>query len=308
MGWYIVRRLLQSLIVLFGVTILSFGLLFLSGDPAVLLLGETANRMSVEEVEAFRHRMGFDRPWIVQYGDYIAGAVQGDLGTSYYYKQACTDMIAEVFPNTVKLAVAAFSLTVCISVPLGMISAVKRGSFFDRGVMTFALLCQSLPAFWLGILLMLVFGVFLKVLPISGMDTWQHYIMPMVTLGLFSCARNARLIRSYMLEVIGQDYIRTAESKGVKRSTVIIKHALKNALIPIVTMLGSEFAYLLGGSVITETIFAWPGMGRLLVNAINFKDIPMVQAGLIFIATIFVLVNLLVDLSYGLIDPRARVQ
>ena len=141
MGWYIVRRLLQSLIVLFGVTILSFGLLFLSGDPAVLLLGETANRMSVEEVEAFRHRMGFDRPWIVQYGDYIYGAVQGDLGTSYYYKQACTDMIAEVFPNTVKLAVAAFSLTVCISVPLGMISAVKRGSFFDRGVMTFALLC-----------------------------------------------------------------------------------------------------------------------------------------------------------------------
>lgn len=305
---YIVKRLLQTIIVIIGVTVISFGVLFMTGDPTVLLLGDTARGMSQEKIEEFRHNMGFDRPWLVQYADYMKNVLKGDLGTSYYHRRPNSVIIGESMPNTIKLAAAAMTLTIVIAVPLGIVSATKRNSLIDRFTMSFGLLGQSLPVFWLGIIMILIFGVKLRWLPVSGIGGFKHMIMPTVALGLFSCARDARMIRSCMLDVLNQDYVRTARAKGLAERVVIYKHALKNALIPVITMLGMEFGFLLGGAVITETIFSWPGIGRLTINAILTKDIPLVQASVIVLALIFVFINLFVDLVYTVLDPKVSMK
>lgn len=308
MSSYIFRRIAQCLIVILGVTLLTFGLMYLTGDPVVLLYGEVIRAMPMEELEAFRHQLGFDRPWIIQYFDYMAGVLQGDFGTSYVFKRSCLTVLMEFWPNTIKLALCALTFTYVLALPLGIVCATKRGSLIDRVGMGFGLLGQSMPTFWLGLLFILIFCVWLRILPAGGTGTWRHFILPTVTMGIFSCARSARLIRSYMMETMHQDYIRTAEAKGLSRGKVVFKHTLRNVLIPLMTLIGMEFGGLLCGSVVTESVFSWPGVGKLMVSSIQTKDIPMVMACIIFLALVFVLINLVVDLLYGVVDPRARVK
>ncbi len=304
---YVFRRIWQSLIVILGVTIVAFGCEYLTGDPTTLILGDTKG-MSLEAINAFRTQMGFDRPWIVQYISYLSGILHGDFGTSYYYNRPCIELVMEAFPNTVRLSLAALALTLMIAVPLGIVSAVKKDSWIDKIGMGFGLLGQSLPVFWLGLILIIIFGVKLRILPVSGAGDFKHLILPAVTLGLFECARNARLIRSEMLDVMEQDYIRTARSKGLSERVVIFKHGLRNALGTVITMIGLEFGGLLGGSVITESIFSWPGIGKLAYQALTKKDIPLVQCSVILCATIYIVMNLVVDLLYLVVDPKAKLK
>ena len=303
---YIIRRLLQTFIVIFGVSIVTFGLMFLTGDPTELLLGAGADLMSQEDIEAFRHARGFDRPWLVQYADFARGAIQGDFGDSLRHHRPAFSVVLERMPATIQLSLFALLISVIFAIPVGVISATRPNSWYDYLSMTGALIGQSVPSFWLGILLMLFFGVYLKWLPISGRGTWQHLVLPGVTLAAFSLARNARLTRSSLLEVMQQDYMRTARAKGLHENLIIYRHGLRNALIPLVTMVGLQIGFLLGGSVIIESLFAWPGIGRLIIQSIYNKDFPVVQAGVTLLAIIFVLVNLLVDLLYGWLDPRVQ--
>jgi ABC-type dipeptide/oligopeptide/nickel transport system permease component len=302
---YLARRLLQSLVVLFGVSFVVFGILFLTGDPALVLLPPDA---SIEDVEKFRETMGFNDPFFVQYGRFLAGALRGDFGQSIRHGESAFHLVVERMPATFQLAGAALAVALALAIPAGIVSAVRRNSLLDYVSTIVALLGQSMPTFWLGIMLILVFSVQLNLLPSSGRGGLQHLVLPAITLGLFTTARITRLTRSGMLEVLTQDYIRTARAKGVGDPPVVWKHALKNAAIPIVTIVGIELGTLLGGSVITETIFAWPGVGRLSVQAIYNRDYPVVQAAVFLLATTFVLVNLLVDLVYTYLDPRIRLR
>ncbi len=301
---YVVRRLLQSVFVLFGVSLLSFGLLFLSGDPAALMANEA---WSASQLEAFRHQMGFDRPWYVQYFDFLSGAVRGDFGVSLRQQQPTFQLILDRLPATLELAGASLLITVGLGVPLGILAAVRRGSIWDSLLMLAALIGQSVPAFWLGLLLIMVFSVWLDWFPVAGRGGLEYLVLPAITLGLFATTYVARLARSSMLEVLSQDYVRTAHSKGLRRRTVLVRHALRNALLPLVTIVGLQLGALLGGSVITETIFAWPGIGRLTYQAIQTKDLPLVQACVTVLAISFVLVNLLVDIAYTYLDPQVRL-
>jgi peptide/nickel transport system permease protein len=303
---YIIRRLLQAIVVVFGVSIAAFGMSFLTGDPTEVVLGEGADRMSVEEIQAFRHKMGFDRPWLVQYFSFVGNALRGDFGYSFIRHKPAYEVITEKLPNTVKLAAFAFVLSIVFSIPFGVLSATRAHSAIDYAVTVIALVGQSIPSFWLGILLILLFGVHLKWLPISGSGSWQQFIMPGLTLSAFSIARNMRLTRSSMLDYMQKDFVRTARSKGLPERRVIYGHVLRNSLLPIVTAIGLEVGFLLGGSVIVETIFGWPGVGREIVAAIGSKDFYVVQAGVIMLALIFAGVNLMIDLIYMWIDPRIR--
>ena len=305
MTTYFVRRLLQSLIVLLGVSFVVFFILHLTGDPALVLLPPDA---SPEDVRRFREAMGFNDPFLVQYGRFLGGALRGDFGQSIRHGESAFHLVAERMPATFELAGAALLLALVLSIPAGIISAVRRNTALDYFSTVVALLGQSMPTFWLGIMLILLFSVQFHLLPSSGRGTLEHLILPAVTLGLFTTARITRLTRSGMLEVLGQDYIRTARAKGVSNPPVVWKHALKNAAIPIVTIVGIELGTLLGGSVITETIFAWPGVGRLSVQAIANRDYPVVQAAVFLLATTFVVVNLLVDIVYTYLDPRIRLR
>jgi ABC-type dipeptide/oligopeptide/nickel transport system permease component len=305
MRTFLVRRLLQSLVVLFGVSFVVFAILHLTGDPALVLLPPDA---SAEDVRRFREVMGFNDPFLVQYGRFLKGALQGDFGQSIRHGEPAFGLVLERMPATFELAGAALLLALCLAIPAGIVSAVRRNSPVDYVATVVALFGQSLPTFWLGIMLILVFSVQLHLLPSSGRGTLEHLILPAVTLGLFTTARITRLTRSGMLEVLNQDYIRTARAKGVSDPPVVWKHALKNAAIPIVTIVGIELGTLLGGSVITETIFAWPGVGRLSVQAIANRDYPVVQAAVFLLATTFVLVNLFVDVVYTYLDPRIRLR
>jgi ABC-type dipeptide/oligopeptide/nickel transport system permease component len=260
--------------------------------------------MTQEQINTFRTQMGFDRPWVAQYIDYISRAVRGDLGTSYYHKLPNVTLIAEHLPATIQLGAAALFLNLAIALPVGVLSATNRGKWFDNGIMLAALWGQAMPVFWLGLMLMLVFAVQLQWVPVSGRGTVAHLILPAFTLASFPMAQNARMVRSSMLEVLGQDFIRTARAKGLSERVVLVRHALKQAMIPVVTLIGIQAGFLLGGAVITETIFAWPGIGRMIVQAITTKDIPLVQASVIVLALIFVGINLLVDLVYAYLDPR----
>lgn len=306
MATYVIRRLLQSLIVIFGVTIISFSLIFLTGDPTYLLLGDVRG-MTREEISAFRHQMGFDRPLLVQYFDYMSKAIRGDLGKSYYHGIPNIDLIAQHLPATLQLGLAALLIGLAVGIPMGIIAATHHGGLVDNLTMFVALFGQAMPVFWLGLMLMLIFAVQIKLFPVSGRGSLRHLVLPAITLSSFSMAQNARMVRSMMLEVLGQDYIRTARAKGISERRVVYVHALKNAMIPVTTLIGIEVGYLLGGAVITETIFSWPGMGRMVVQAVLSKDIPLVQASVIVLALIFVMVNLAVDLTYAYLDPRIRL-
>jgi peptide/nickel transport system permease protein len=303
---YLIRRLLQSLIVVFGVSIVVFGMLFMTGDPTEVILGAQADHMSVQQIEEYRVKMGFDRPWYVQYASFVGKALQGDFGYSFIRHQPAFEVITERLPATIRLASFAFVLSLIVSIPLGVLSAIRPHRPLDRIATVMALVGQSIPSFWLGILLIIFFGVHLKWLPISGSGTWQHLIMPGITLAAFPIARNMRLTRSSMLDFMQRDFVRTARAKGISEGQVVIAHVLRNSLLPIVTAIGLELGFLLGGSVITETIFGWPGVGREIVLAIGSKDFYVVQAGVIMLALIFAAVNLLVDLAYAVIDPRIR--
>lgn len=309
MGRYIVRRLAQSIIVVIGVSLLVFLILYQTGDPVALMASQEATQ---EDIERMRETLGLNRPWYVQYLDFASGAITGDFGTSLRQQQPVFELILDRVPATLRLALAAFVLSVVISIPVGIISATKRNSIWDNLVMGGALLGQSLPVFFLGVILIWIFAGQLKWFPSFGqgdgslVSTVKHLALPAFTLATFSLARNARLVRSSMLEVLGHDYVRTARAKGLTERVVLYRHALKNALIPVVTIFGLEFGTLLGGAVITETVFAWPGVGRLVVLAIQQRDFPIVVGAVTILAMLFVLINLLVDLLYGVLDPRVR--
>jgi peptide/nickel transport system permease protein len=302
---YLFRRLAQSILVLFGVSVVVFAILYLTGDPALVLLPPDA---TADDVREFRARMGFNDPFVVQYGRFLGGALRGDFGQSVRHGEPAFGLVLERLPATFELSGAALLVALLLAIPAGVVSAVRRNSITDYVATVIALLGQSMPTFWLGIMLILIFSVQLNVLPSSGRGGIEHLVLPAITLGLFTTARITRLTRSGMLEVLNQDYIRTARAKGVSGSPVVWKHALKNAAIPIVTIVGIELGTLLGGSVITETIFAWPGVGRLSVQAIYNRDYPVVQAAVFLLASTFVLVNLTVDLLYTYLDPRIRLR
>ncbi len=301
---FIFKRVFALIPVIIGVTLIVFFIMSLSpGDPAKMILGDEA---SPEAVQLLRQEMGLDDPLLIQYGRYMYNAIQGDMGLSYKSKKPVTEEIWARFPNTIKLTLTAITLAVIISLPLGIIAAVRQNSFFDGFSMLLALFGVSMPPFWFGLLLILFFSLKLGWFPSSGSESLKSIVLPSVALGFLHMASIARTTRSSMLEVIRQDYIRTARSKGLSYSSVIRKHALKNALIPTITVVGLQVGVLLGGAVIVETVFAWPGVGRLMVQSIMGRDIPMVMGCIILFATGFTVVNLIVDLLYGFIDPRIR--
>jgi peptide/nickel transport system permease protein len=291
-------------IVIFGVSLISFGVTFATGDPTYLLIGPTATQ---EQIQQIRHDYGFDRPWPIQYLDYMSKALHGDFGTSLRSHDPAFHLIMDRMPDTLELTGAALLLSLIVAIPVGVVSALRRNTAYDTVSMLGALLGQSMPVFWLGLMLILIFGVELRWFPISGAGDLQHLVLPAITLGAFSTARNARLIRSSVLEVLSNDYVRTARAKGLANATVILRHVLKNAMLPVTTVIGLDLGALLGGAVITETIFAWPGVGRLVVQAIETKDYPVIQTAVILLAILFVLLNLLVDLTYTYLDPRIRL-
>ncbi|MDP3038706.1 MAG: ABC transporter permease [Deltaproteobacteria bacterium] len=301
---YILKRLFHSIFVLIGISVVVFIILHLTGDPAALLMPMDA---TPEQVAQFRKEMGFTDPLLVQYWRFFKGTLRLDFGLSFRHSQPALDLVLERMPATIQLTITAMIIAMIIAVPVGIISAIRRNSILDHIGMTGALLGQSTPVFWLGIMLILVFSVTFQWFPSSGRGTLEHLILPAVTLGMFSMARTARMMRSSMLEVLGQEYMKTARAKGLSPRMVILKHALKNALIPVVTIVGMELGTLLGGAVITETVFAWPGVGRLAVQAIYNRDYPVVQAAVFLLASIFVLVNLIVDILYTYLDPRVKL-
>jgi peptide/nickel transport system permease protein len=301
---YIINRLFQTLVVVFGVSLVSFGVTFATGDPTYLLVGPNATQ---DQIDTLRHQLGFDRPWPIQYLDYMAKAVHGDFGVSLRSHDPAFGLIMSRMPLTLELAGAALLVSLAISIPVGIFSAMRRNTIYDTLSMLGALLGQSVPAFWLGLMLILVFGVELRLFPISGAGDIQHLVLPAITLGAFSTARNARLIRSSVLEALSNDYVRTARAKGLSQPVVILRHVLKNAMLPVITVIGLDLGSLLGGAVITETIFAWPGVGRLIVQSIETKDYPLIQTAVILLAVLFVVLNLVVDLTYTYLDPRIRL-
>jgi len=304
MKGYILKRLFHSIFVLVGISLVVFIILHLTGDPAALLMPMDA---TPEQVAQFRKEMGFTDPIIVQYWRFFKGTLRGDFGQSFRHSQPALDLVMERMPATIQLTAAAMVIALVVAIPVGIISAIRRNSILDHIGMTGALLGQSTPVFWLGIMLILIFSVTIQWFPSSGRGEIQHLVLPAITLGMFTMARTARMMRSSMLEVMGQEYMKTAKAKGLSPGMVILKHALKNAAIPVVTIIGMELGTLLGGAVITETIFAWPGVGRLAVQAIYNRDYPVVQAAVFLLASIFVLVNLIVDLMYTYLDPRVKL-
>ncbi|MDD3515359.1 peptide/nickel transport system permease protein [Aminivibrio pyruvatiphilus] len=303
---YIARRILFLLPVLVGVSFIVFSLLYITpGDPARMVLGDQATEEAVQE---FRNKEGLNDPFLVQYGRYVYKALQGDIGRSYMTRRPVSDEILSAFPSTIKLAALSMVIAILLGIPFGIISAIRQYSLFDSVTMIFAMVGLSMPVFWLGILLILFFSVQLRWLPSSGFDSLAAMILPSITLAAQSVAIVTRMTRSSMLEVVRQDYIRTARAKGQKESVVIWRHALGNALIPVVTVVGLQFGHLLGGAVLTESIFSIPGVGRLMVEAIKMRDYPLVQGGVLYIAIAFSLVNLLVDLVYAWVDPRIKAQ
>jgi peptide/nickel transport system permease protein len=302
---YLIRRLLLTIPVLLGVATLVFSLIhFIPGDPAQAMLGEGA---APEDVAQLRERLGLDRPLLVQYGSFLRGLARGDLGVSLRNDQPVLQQILERMPATAELAFASMTVAVLIALPLGIIAAVWRGTAVDYSAMTLSLVGISVPNFWLGPLLAIVFAVELGWLPVGGRGTLAHLVLPAVTLGAALAAILARMTRASLLEELREPYVLAARAKGVSRTRAVLHHALRNSLIPIVTILGLQFGVVLTGAVITETIFAWPGIGRLLIQSISFRDYPTVQGCVLLIAVTYVGVNLITDLTYGFLDPRIRV-
>jgi len=299
---YVIRRLLLAIPVLIGVSILVFSIVrFIPGDPARAIAGVHASPRYVEQV---RREMLLDEGLHVQYFVYMTNLVQGDMGRSALTRRPVTVELMERFPNTLMLTAAAMAIAIAFGMSAGIVSATRRYSLFDNFSMLAALIGVAAPVFWLGIMFQLLFSVNLGWLPSGGIGTWRHLVLPALTLGLATTALIARITRSSMLDVLGQDYITTARSKGLVERIVIYKHALKNALIPVVTVMGLQFGTLLGGAVLTETVFSWPGIGRLMVDSILNRDYPVVQGAVLLLAVFFVLINLVVDVIYAYLDPR----
>lgn len=309
----IVQRFFQLVFLLFGISFLVFSSMYLApGDPAAMIGGPTATE---SDLEAIRDNLGLNEPFLTQYGTYLVNLAQGDLGFSYQTRQPVSEAIAIRFPNTLKLAIASMIIATIIGIIAGLISALRHNSWLDVTSTTFALAGISIPNFWLGALLILVFSVNLQWLPVAGLsEPWftvegmKQMILPAITLGTSSAAMIARMVRSSMLEVVRADFVRTARAKGVKERNVIWIHTLKNAMIPVITVIGLNFGGLLGGTIITEKVFAINGVGRLMIDAIAARDFPMVQGSVLLVASLFVLVNLVVDIVYTYIDPRIKFQ
>jgi len=302
-GRAIVSKIISSVIVLFLVATVAFGLVRISGDPLALLLPPDATKAQAAQLAA---ELGLDRPLAVQYIDYLGGLVRGDLGTSIYFDQPVLSLIGERLPATILLALTAFVLSLIISLPAGIIAGMHRGKVTDTVISGVILIGQSTPAFWVGIVFILIFAVRLQVLPAAGYGSVANLILPAVTLSIYSIAVVARVLRTSLVEELGVDYIRTGVAKGLRPREVVIGHALRNASLPVITVVGLELGSLLGGAILTEQVFSWPGIGRLTVEAISNRDFPLVQGTVLFFGTVFVIVNLLVDLSYALLDPRVR--
>ena len=301
---YLIKRLLSTIPVLIGISLMLFFMLrMLPGDPAQVLAGQMA---TPQEIENIRHQLGLDRPVYEQYAVYMSHLVRLDLGRSARTQNPVIDEIWARLPNTLLLSVVAIILACLFGIPAGIISAVRPYSWIDYLVTLFALFGISMPVFWLGLMLVVLFAVILQWLPAGGTGSWQHVILPSVTLASFVIAFIARMTRSTMLETLSQDFTTTARSKGLAETVVIVKHALKNALIPIITVVGLQFGFLLGGAVLTETVFAWPGLGRLLYDSISARDYPTIQGTILIFGLLYILVNLVVDLIYAFVDPRIR--
>jgi peptide/nickel transport system permease protein len=300
---YVIGRLVQAAAALLGVTAVAFLLVSLSGDPAYILLSPEAGE---EQRAAFRRLYGLDQPLIVQYARYVGHVARGDFGTSFAFGRPALEVVLDRAPATLLLTAAAVALGIATGIPAGIIGAVRAGSVVDRVVMAVVLLGQSVPTFWLGLVMIRLFAVNLRWVPVSGYGTPLHLLMPAVALGLYLAALLARVTRSEMLEALAQDYVRTARAKGVPERGVTVVHALKNALLPIVTVIGLQLGALLGGAVITETVFAWPGVGTLVLDAILRKDYPVVLAAVELVAAAFIVINMGLDLLYRVLDPRLR--
>jgi peptide/nickel transport system permease protein len=301
---YLLKRLVASVPTLLGVTLVIFSMVHLApGDPVQIMLDVHG---SADQVARLRHELGLDLPLPEQYVRFVWGALRGDLGNSLKSGRPAVTEMFERLPATLTLAVAGMSIAIALGLGLGVLAAARRGTWVDSLTMAITMLGVSLPSFWIGILLIYVFGVKLQWLPVAGASTWKHLILPAVTLGTMASSVLARMTRSGMLEVLGSDYIRTARSKGLPEKMVLYRHALKNTMIPVLTIIGVQVGSLLGGTFIIEQLYAWPGVGRLAVGAIQARDYPMVQAIGLYVALGYVLINLVVDLLYGLLDPRIR--
>ena len=300
---YVFRKVFHTAFVAFGVVTLVFAALRLSGDPAATMLPGDA---SVDELAALRRQLGLDQPLWLQYVQFLGAAVTGDFGTSFRHQQPALPLVLERLPATLELAGAALLLAVGLALPLGILAAIHRGRLLDVAAMAFAVVGQATPYFWMGIMLILIVSVELAWLPTSGRGGLARLILPSITLGTHFAASLARLTRTSMLEVFGQQFVTTARAKGLSEWSVVLAHTLKNAAVPVITLIGLQFGTLLGGAVVTETIFAWPGVGRLAVQSVFVRDYPVVQAGVFVLALTFVAINLLVDLLYGVLDPRIR--
>ena len=306
MRGYVFERLFHGIFVLLGISVVAFLVVNLTGDPVAIMLGPDS---SPEQRALLRQELGLDQPLPVQYVSYMQALFggKGQLGRSFLYKQPAIGLVMERLPATLELALAAMVLSLLISLPLGSISAVRRGTWLDQVGTVFVFAAQSAPAFFGGIVLILIVGVELQWLPVSGGGGLDHLIMPALALAVNSAAYETRLLRGSLLEVLSQDYIRTAAAKGLRENVVVLRHGLRNALLPVVTATGVAFAVLMGGAVITETVFAWPGVGSLAVQAINNRDVPLVMSSTMIFAVMIVVVNLMVDLLYGALDPRIKV-
>ncbi|MDB5071119.1 MAG: transporter permease [Candidatus Eremiobacteraeota bacterium] len=303
MAAYLARRAIGALWALIGVAIVVFIILHLTGDPATVMMPPEATKA---EIDDFRHAQGFDRPLIVQFASFAVAAAHGDMGLSIRHQQPAMGLALARLPATIVLAGSAFLIVVLIGVPAGILSALRPRTWIDYGARVIALIGQSAPTYWIGLMLILLFAVRLGWTPASGIGDWRNLVLPAATLGFFSTAKIMRLTRSAMLDVLSADFMRTARAKGLTSARVSLGHGLRNALLPIVTQLGVELGTLLSGAIITETVFAWPGVGRLAVQAVFERDFPVVESVVLIAATIFVLLNLAVDLLYAVLDPRIR--
>ncbi len=301
---YALRQVVQLAVVIVGISMLAFAILHVIGDPVTLLLPQNAGK---EEYARYNKLLGLDKPIYVQYWKFASRAVQGDFGKSWYADTPAFKLVLERMPPTLYLTTAGLVTALLIALPLGILAALKRHSFVDSLCTMVAVAGQAMPIFWLGIMLIIIFAVQLRMLPASGYGTWRHFLMPAFTLGAFLAPITMRLVRSGVIEIMNMEYIKTARAKGLAERVVVIKHAFRNACIPVITVLGLQFGQLLGGAVITETVFAWPGVATLTVDAIRNQDFPVVQCAVVLLALIIVAVNFLVDMIVGLIDPRIRV-
>jgi ABC-type dipeptide/oligopeptide/nickel transport system permease component len=303
MGTFFVSKLFDLAITMLGVSSLTFVMLRMTGDPVTMILPPEASAQQVAET---RRALGLDVPLPEQYARFLLGALRGDFGESFRYREPAINLVVRSIWPTLQLATLSILVAVVLGVPMGILAARHRNTLIDKAVMAVSLIGQSMPFFWLGIMLIIFFAVRLRWVPTSGAGTPAHVVLPVVTMGAYALARIARLTRSSMLDVLGQDYVRTARAKGLTERLILARHALRNAAIPVLTMIGLHFGLLMGGAVVVETIFAWPGLGRLIITSIYLRDYPVVQAGVLYMALIFVVINGLLDISYWLIDPTVK--